>query len=402
MRRLLLFFTFAVCLIFGVFIARSGRYRDVFQSVCDLTEDHFYKSDSRLEDWLRKCHGQAARVSMFATVEELLAEIQALMNEMTVSHFQIYNPAEDRRLWKGEGIDTGVRARYVEDHLVVYRVFVDGAGAAADMRVGDEILKISGTDQVTPWGASHRSGEFTVKRGEKVLQVTLAAKTMVPDSSPKLSVVGPGTALVELPSFRSEFFEREAWRKFTLQFKPFNRLIVDVRENAGGNFVAMLRAVSSFQCGGKSVGLLVQPRKVAKNKLMFDDNTSDKYQIEELDRFRGLGLQTFYDYGCFSGNVTVLAGPDTSSVSEIFVHSFLNRPNSRVWGQPTAGDVVLAVWYDLPILGEGFSVSIPEAVFLTPDKKELEGQGVSPQRELYYNLKISLQGKDSWVEEAKR
>ena len=38
-----------------------------------------------------------------------------------------------------------------------------------------------------------------------------------------------------------------------------SRLIVDVRENAGGNFVAMLRALSTLQCGGRTIGTLEQP-----------------------------------------------------------------------------------------------------------------------------------------------
>ena len=53
-------------------------------------------------------------------------------------------------------------------------------------------------------------------------------------------------------------------------------------------------------------------------------------------------------------------------------------------------------------MGPGFSVSIPEAVFLTPEQEELENRGVAPQREIYYDLKTALAGKDTFIEEALR
>src|SRR5665213_1342482 len=122
MRRLLFSLLFGLSLAFGLYLNHLSKFREVFRSICDLTEDHFYHEDVRLTQWVRKCHVRAAQISAFSSVDQLLIEIQALMNEMPVSHFQIYNPVEDRRMWKGEGIDSGIRSRYIEDHLVVYRV----------------------------------------------------------------------------------------------------------------------------------------------------------------------------------------------------------------------------------------------------------------------------------------
>lgn len=402
MRRLLFFLLFGLSLILGLYLNHLSRYREVFRSICDLTEEHFYRDDERLKQWLVECHLRAARISAFSSVDQLLGDVQDLMNEMNVSHFQIYNPIEDRRMWKGESIDTGIRSRFVEDHLVVYKVLEQSAAAVAGVQIGDDILKIGGAEQLTPWGAEHRSGRFWLRRGKIELTADLAAKTLKMDLAPKLLRVNAQTAIVDLPSFRSEFFDREAWRRFSAQFNSYSNLIIDLRQNSGGNFVAMLRALSTFHCASQNMGRLVQPRKKSANKMSFDDNISDDFQIGELDRFRSIGLVTFADYGCFTGKATLLVGPDTASVAEIFANSFKWRKGSRVWGQPTAGDVVLAVWFDLPTLGPGFSVSIPEAVYQTPKKEELEGHGVSPEKELYYDLETALQGKDNWIIEALR
>jgi len=400
MRRPFVFLLFLLFLLFGIFLNQAGRSRDAFRQICDLTADHFYRDDARLEKWVHECNRRAAVIPTFAGTARVLAAIQDMMNIMEVSHFSIYSPVEDKRLWKGESVDTGIRSRYVEDRLIVYRVLKDSAAARAGVQAGDDILQIEGATQLTPWGAQHRSGIFSLRRYGQSLHIQVEAETYVMDQTPHFTRLDAHTALLEISSFRSDFFERKFWQHFVAQFSGFAHVIVDVRENSGGNFVAMLRALSTFQCAGHKAGQILQPRKDLPVKVSYDDELSDDLQLQELDRFRSLGLVTYGDYGCYRGRVTVLIGPETSSVAEIFAHDFLSRPNSRVWGLPTAGDVLLAVWYDLPALGTGFSVSIPEAIYLTPDHKQLENQGVWPQRELHYDLKSSLAGRDGWIDQA--
>jgi carboxyl-terminal processing protease len=400
MRRLLFFLAFILCLGAGLLLNHASRFRDVYRSICDLTEDHFYKADARLEKWVRLCRLKAARVPLRSDEAALLRDIQDHMNELQVSHFQVYDPNEDKRLWKGESVDTGIRSRYVEDLLIVYRVEKGSAGEEAGIKPGDEIISLPGTEQVTPWGAMRRTGKFGIKRRAKEMEFEVKARDLIVDSAPKLSVLKPGVALLNLSSFRSEYFPPGKWKEIAAGLSAFGHVIVDVRENAGGSFVAMLRALSTFHCGGHLIGTILQPRKALPAKDALDDDTSDLHQIEELEKYSSVGLRTYGGYGCYKGKVTVLMGPDTSSTAEIFAESFLKRPHSRVWGLPTAGDVILAVWYDLPALGRGYSVSIPEAVYLTSSKEELESRGVTPQRELQYEIEQSLLGKDSWIEDA--
>jgi carboxyl-terminal processing protease len=178
------------------------------------------------------------------------------------------------------------------------------------------------------------------------------------------------------------------------------RVIVDIRENAGGNLVSMLRALSPFFCQPTIVGDLALPRRVDGERLIMANELSDDEQIEEVETASGVDLQTFPGYGCYQGSAAVLVGPHTSSVSEIFASAMAHRPHARVMGQPTSGDVVLAVWYDLPNMGAGYSISIPEALYLTPEGKPLEGQGVFPENEVFDDLNVWQKGKDSWIRSA--
>lgn len=402
MRRLFLFSLFIASLLLGSALNNGAKYRDVFRQVCDLTQEHFYRADETLEAWIKECRIRAAREPLFVSSSQLLRDIQDQLNELNVSHFQVYDPGEDKRLWKGESIDTGIRSRYVEEFLIVYRVEKGSAAEEAGVKPGDEIVAITGTDQVTPWGASRRAGEFTIKRGDKELKIIIQPKSLTLDSAPRLEALDASTALLTIASFRSEYFSKENWLPIAKQLPKYGHVIVDLRENAGGNFVAMLRALSTFMCTERSAGRVVQPRKNLPDKKYLVDDLSDAVQIKELESYRNIGLRTYAGYGCFNGRATVLVGSDTSSVSEIFASAMVHRARSRVWGQPTAGDVLLAVWYDLPLLGPGYSFSIPEAEYITPDNVQLEGRGVLPQNELYFDLKIARSGKDEWIEKARR
>ncbi|MGE3760463.1 MAG: S41 family peptidase [Pseudobdellovibrionaceae bacterium] len=402
MRRLFLFLLFIGSLMLGSALNNGARYRDVFRQVCDLTEEHFYRDDEALDQWIKECRYRAARQPLFSSIAQLLRDIQDQLNILNVSHFQVYDPGEDKRLWKGESIDTGIRARYVEEFLIVYRVEKGSAAEEAGVKPGDEILAITGTDQVTPWGAMKRAGEFTIKRADVEKKLIIQPRSLTLNSEPRLEALDSKTALLTMASFRSEFFSKEKWLPIAKQLPKFDHVIVDLRENAGGNFVAMLRALSTFMCSEKYAGRVVQPRKNLPDKKFLIDDLSDAVQIKELESHRNIDLRTYNGYGCYTGKATVLISSDTSSVSEIFASTFFHRPRSRVWGQPSAGDVVLAVWYDLPLLGPGYSFSIPEAEYISPDKEQLEGRGVVPQNELHFDLMIARSGKDEWVEAARR
>jgi len=93
-----------------------------------------------LKRWLRECHARAAQLPVRTSVDQLLSDIQALMSEMPISHFQVYIPSK-KSMWKGEGVDSGVRSRFVEDELIIYRVLEGSGGFAAGLRPGEQYFK---------------------------------------------------------------------------------------------------------------------------------------------------------------------------------------------------------------------------------------------------------------------
>jgi C-terminal processing protease CtpA/Prc len=400
MRRLSIFLGFIFFIFAGLRLIQRSVISDGVHSICTTVSEHFYRTDGGFQAWVDDCFEQARSVGLWTSQAAAVTDLQELMDRLGVSHFRIYTPQEDSKIWKGEAVDTGVRARWVEDHLVVFFVYKGSEGEKAGVKPGDDIIAIDGSTHVSPWGVQNRAGKYLVQRRKKKMEIAVNLGPLQVDSAPQLRDLGNGTGLLAISSFRSEYFAAASWRRMVSRLQAYSHLVIDIRDNVGGNFVAMLRALSSFTCEVRGEGVLIQPRKVLPDLTEIPDEMSDDFQIKELDKYHSIRLKTFSNYGCYSQPITVLIDSNTASVSEIFAQAMRFRPNTRLWGQPTSGDVVLAVWYDLPLFGRGYSISIPEAVYLTENHESLEGQGVYPEQELYYDLPTALRGEDSWIDRA--
>src|SRR5262245_60914545 len=108
MRRLLFAFIFIASLSAGFFIQQAGLNGEIFRSICDLTENNFYKTGPALDRWVSECRRQAARVPFGLSRGALVDRIQDLMGALNVSHFMIYSPSEDKKLWQGRAVDSGI------------------------------------------------------------------------------------------------------------------------------------------------------------------------------------------------------------------------------------------------------------------------------------------------------
>ena len=406
MRRLLFFPLFVGTFWFAYSITDHGRPRDAYHTVCELSAQHFYKDDEAFRLWLDRCRRAARALPRSVTADEVVSRLQTQMDELAVSHFAVYAPAEDRKLWTGESVHTGIRSRYVDGHLIIHRVIEGSAAADVGLRPGDEITKLPDVDEVSPAGASFRRGRYVIRRGGRDLNFDLVPRSLVIDGAPRIEDLESGLKLLTIPSFRAEYFRGGALERVTRALASSRGIVVDVRENSGGNFAAMLRALSFFDCGSRTIGHLRQARNRGGEVGTLVNELSDTVQIRQLERARELALTTPPGYGCFSGPTVTLTAAETSSVAEIFADAMAERASatvrSKVWGWRTAGDVVLAIWYPLPALGLNYSVSIPQASFVDLKGRDLEGHGVRPSRELFYDLASSRAGEDSWVNAAVR
>lgn len=383
-----------------------NEFRKAAFEVCDLIDVHYYlRASDEARQFIEFCRLYASRAKISLSRSVNVERLNRLLSMLRTSHLSIYNPEENRQMWEHQGYDTGLRSRFIEDALVVYRVLEGSPAAEAGVKPGDVIVSIN-DELASPNEARFLAGvyEFERRPEGRTWKVELKPALITEDLKPRLEDLGSGRGLLTIRSFLSQYFENPAWKKLALELSKYQRLVIDARENAGGSFPAMLRALSPFRCRSPYIGRLYKS-DIAGGKGSEDmqDLLDAESQILQLARSSEVRLRTFGDYGCFNGPVVVLVDSDSSSVTEIFAHAFLTRPRSKVLGHSTAGQVVMARWF--PIYGFGseeYQISIPIAGFETEDGLRLENNGVQPHRYLDYDLELALKGRDSWIVEALR
>lgn len=381
----------------------SGSHRGAASSVCELVDQHYYRSGTeKVRGWLTRCRAQANDLPVFITRQETIATINSLLAELEVSHLFLYTPDENRALWDQEARDTGLRARNIDGHYILHEVIAGSAGAKAGFRPGDEIVRVDGYDIASPAEIASTSGRYELVRAGRSVEIEVRAESLALDFSPTLTTLGKGVRYLRIQSLLARHFEKDAWIAMAIEMKTSRHIVLDLRGNAGGSFPAMLRVASAFFCDETRIGTIVQPSEDESGirEASLADELSTDAQLNQLGGVSKMHLRTFSDYPCFDGRATVLVDMDTSSVAEILAESFFDRPRSRVWGMPTAGQVVMAQWFPISGLGAGdFSVSIPIAGYVTRAGVDMEDTGVTPEKLMYYDLKRAREGRDSWLDD---
>ncbi len=381
----------------------QASYQKAARTVCETVQENYYRQNEPIvQAWVGQCLELSKHLPHFYDKAKFIRYMNARLELLQVSHLTIYQPEENTQLWSNEGVDTGIRARQIDDALVVYKVVPGSAADLQGLQLGDRILSVDERPILVSNDVQSLSGNYLIERNQQKFKFVIEASNISENLGPQLYPLSKDIAVVELGSFLPQYFEKETWQQFASELSKFPQLIVDLRGNSGGSFPAMLRAASTLKCGASLLGTLVQgsPEKEIQEEDLEDKLTAES-QLEQLFEARKLNLRTSFDYGCYHGRVIALIDSGTSSTAEIFAEALMRRPHTRVWGTVSAGQVVMAQWFPISILGgEDYSMSVPIAGYITATGQELESQGLEPQKHLVYELRRALDGHDSWLDEA--
>jgi carboxyl-terminal processing protease len=379
-------------------LSSKHRYTGAFQFVCRQVATKHYFGKNELNEWYRKCLADKARVQSSMNPEQVADIFRQRFAELESSHLEIYSPKEDKFVWSGKAAgDNGIRTRGINGSIIVSKVVPKSSAEQVGVRVGDIILRVYGEKAYGSYPYNEIDGDIVLLRGSSEVAVKVVAGELQVDFSPRLLRLAPDVGLLEISSFRKEFFTNEIWASLEDQLQDFPSLIVDLRGNLGGDFNAVMKSLSFFMCEKNKFGVLERPAAVGWPDLVFKKDSNEDEFYGQLTTSKKLLLKRF-DGPCFNGAVTVLIDGDTASVSEIFATVMKSRRQTRVWGEKTRGDLLLGVWYPLPSLAPGYTLSIPEAIYLGPAGEVVEGKGVTPMRTLFYRYEDAIRGRDSWVQ----
>ncbi|MCB0422947.1 MAG: PDZ domain-containing protein [Bdellovibrionales bacterium] len=378
------------------YFVQTRSYKDAFLFVCHLVDERFYDQSLELQRWAERCIQQAQKP--ITDKVQLLRRISDSLSELNVSHLAIYTPQEDKQIWQGIAKNTGMQARGIDGHFIVYKIDPESPAKKAGVEKGDEVVAINGKGLFSAHEVEVSSGLYSILRRQKNLEIHIEPAEIKIDEAPKLIPLSSKMAVLEISSFRIEYFDKDLWRDLSQEFSKYQYLIIDLRQNLGGSFVAMLRALSSFICTPTHTGSLLREGYKEGSHEILQDNATTAYQLETVYKARKIDLNTFSDYPCYSKKLALLIDFNTASVSEIFAQAVKESDRALVLGAASSGQMVMGIWYEMPMLGPGYSLSIPEANFISKANYNIEQRGVWPIEILYYDLELERSGKDTWLE----
>lgn len=374
-------------------------FKNPYPVVCDLVAKRIYLEGDLIRNWKKTC-AQRSRLVTFSSPKSLIIkDLNNVLSLLGVSHLEVYDSQAVKRIWTGENLETGIEAEFVDSELVIFKVHPHSPAAIAGIKKGD-IIKSINAEQPNPWEARSISGEYIIKRLQEELTVDLKVAIVSRDEGLRLQEVRKGVAHLEIPSFRSDFYSAEKMLNLGQKLLGIDQLVIDLRGNIGGNFVAGLRLLSLFICSPEEVGRLVRPRTVSKVNIEMPNELEDEKQISILNESSNVILKTFQNQDCYKGKMSVLVDGGTASVAEMVAQSLKEFRKAVIMGSPSRGQLLVGVWYPIPELGPGVEISIPEAVYLTRKDYLIEGVGVEVEKILYYNIVEMQSGIDSWVKNA--
>lgn len=367
--------------------------------LCDLVSQKIFLDDAKIKNWKKTCHRRSRLVTPYSQKKLIIKDMNNVLALLKVSHLEVYDSKEVASIWRGESLETGIESQFVDGELVIFKVHPNSPAEALGLRRGDIIQTIN-AEQPNPWDAQTEPGSYLILRKDKEFSVKMKPRSIIRSEEMTLEARAPGQAVLKVPSFRAAFFADEKMQKLEADLRSFKRVVVDLRGNAGGNFVAGLRFLSLFLCKPELVGSLERPRVTVKSSAELPNELDDQAQLAVLDAHSEVPLKTFARTSCYEGDVRVLVDGKSSSVAEMVAQALKEFRKAPLLGSPSRGQLLVGVWYPLDEVAPGVQVSIPEAVYLSQKKHRIEGQGVELDRVLYYHLPEMQAGIDSWEKKA--
>ena len=263
-----------------------------------------------------------------------------------------------RGAFGGIGVDLW---RDVEGRMVL-SPFPDSPAERAELREGDVLLAVDGreiTDQVTVDDAR------TWMRGEPGTTVTL---TIARPPTPPFDVT-IAREEIELPSVvwrvvdgttNTGYVHIETFTERTdvevvaaleeLQAAAISGLVLDLRGNAGGLIEPAITTASQFLRDGV---------------VLFEQGRDAEVQARPV-RDGGIAMDI---------PMVVLVDGGTASAAEIVAGALQDYDRAPLVGEPTFGKGAVQLIYDL---SDGSSLHVTSAIWLTPNRHRIEGEGLMP------------------------
>ncbi len=335
--------------------ARVALNLRVYDRAWELVAEKYFDGNFLGVDWAAMRGKYRAEAQAAVDDAALYLVLGKLCGELPQSHLAPFSPRDAHEMNNDHRPAVGLRWSEVEGKFVVTDVLPTGAAAAAGVQVG--------------WIGRARAGRpinlrerFVSKVGVPVafefldLQdrpVTVSLEPRLLDFDRRIARDLPGG--FRYLRFDSFSFASLRWLSAELKaHRAVPGVVIDLRQNPGGNVAANLMAVEEF---------FDRPKPVPMGRFVRRDGK--EWETNGFSLFSAR----------YSGRVAVLIGPGSASASEIFAHVMQREKRATVIGRRSAGAVIVSRFYSLP---GGGRLQVPIQDYVGVDGRRLEGRGVEP------------------------
>ena len=386
---------------------REGRLA-VFDDVWETIYERYYDPAFHGIDWRARREEFRPLAAEARTSAEFYTVLRRLVGQLRDAHTRVYAPYEKFDWQHPHVISVGLSVREVGGAPVVVAVEEGSEAERAGLRVGDIIESVDNEAALkvfarrlgeqpassTAW-ASRLRAMATLFEGERDTLVTVGWRDA--NGRERSATLrrrwSDRTALLRVERMRGQIglvaFDAftptvavDFMRALRGKLRGSRGLILDLRNNGGGEAEAMTEIASAFLPKGSSLGRFLD--RTGRTAFAPQTRSAMLFAAEAVALLRV--------------PVVILTSEKTSSAAEIFVATVKEQGRATVIGGTTCG-CVLAIRrrHTLP---DGGALDISEMDYRTPTGERLEGTGVSPDEPVTLDLMDLRARRDRAMERA--
>lgn len=263
-------------------------------------------------------------------------------------------------------VGIGVTIQQVEEGIAVIEVNPEGGAKDAGMLAGDIIFEVEGVnvvgksvDEVSSMVRGEQGTYVTLKvlRNGQEMLMTIQRRTIGVETV-GYTIEEGNIGYIYISSFASSTVDSMRKTLSVLSDRGVKKLIIDVRDNPGGELASVIQILSMFVPKGKTL-----------TKIQYNDA---RYDIEYKSR-ANFSLPPYRD-------IVVLANENSASAAELFAGCLQNLKIAKVVGVDTYGKGSMQEFMRLisPAHMPLGDIKLSVAEFTKPDGGKINGVGIEP------------------------
>lgn len=380
-------------------------YSAVFETVLKTVDEHFYDPGFRGHDW--RAIGDRTRVRL-ATVSDdkaFQSLVTGMLNQLQTSHLAFTPP----RASSASGAGIGARLAVVDGEQTVLETGVMSDARRKGLRPGDrmesDVLRgpVGTVATVRVKACNGQSRTLQIRR----------ERAFWPPPKPSIAwstiEAAPGKTLGYLRIDRFDDGQAEMTDRAMADLKDTEGLVIDVRDNSGGNVSALRLASYLTEGEGPAVAVLARPwlvklgRPVTKADVVSGPKISGVYTTEGVMKSVGGngGGAVFWTEDLaaqrYTRPVVVLISDETGSAAEGFAWIAKLKTKARLIGRRTPGVLLSGETFEV---GDGWRLTIPTSGLWGPDGQDFGDKGVDPHEVVPFTRADLCAGRDPDIERA--